>query len=101
MGTVLDAQFDGRVEVVVLAFESCVTVSQGEMRKESPPVQEPPVAEAFPIQPGSAKKGRSKGSKLSFGTTGRGKFQNVEPTLYNGQDLDIPTFVRRGILLDR
>jgi cell division protein FtsZ len=66
----------------------------------APAVAEPPVADDFPIQPGT-KKTRGKGSKLSFGATGRGKFQNVEPTIYNGQDLEIPTFVRRGIQLDR
>jgi cell division protein FtsZ len=101
MGTVLDPQYDGRVEVVVLAFETWVTTLPAESKKDAPPVQEPPVADNFPIHPGSAKRSRGKSSKLSFGTTGRGKFQNVEPTLFNGQDLDIPTFVRRGILLER
>jgi cell division protein FtsZ len=104
MGTVLDAQYDGRIEVVALAFESgAVSVAPplAESKKDAPPVQEPPVADTFPIHPGSARKARGKSSKLSFGTTGRGKFQNVEPTLFNGQDLDIPTFVRRGILLER
>jgi cell division protein FtsZ len=101
MGTVLDAHYDGRIEVVVLAFENWISTLSSETKKDAPPVQEPPVADSFPIHPGSAKKVRGKSSKLSFGTTGRGKFQNVEPTLFNGQDLDIPTFVRRGILLER
>lgn len=101
MGTVLDAQYEGRVEVVVLAFENWVSTVPVETKKDSPPLQEPPVADNFPIHPGSAKKNRGKSSKLSFGTTGRGKFHNVEPTLFNGQDLDIPTFVRRGLLLER
>jgi hypothetical protein len=38
---------------------------------------------------------------LSSGATGKGKFQNVEPTIYNGQDLDIPTYLRKNIHLDR
>lgn len=100
MGTVLDPQYDGRIELVALSFESWTAAVPVEPRKDAPPTQEPPVAEAFPIQPGS-RKGRAKGSKLSFGTTGRGKFQNVEPTLFNGQDLDVPTFIRRGIALER
>lgn len=100
MGTVLDPQYEGRVELVVMTFESWSAAVQMEARKESPTVAEPPVADDFPIQPGT-KKTRGKGSKLSFGATGRGKFQNVEPTIFNGQDLDIPTFVRRGIQLDR
>ena len=100
MGTVLDAQFDGRIELVVMTFESWAAATTLDARKESPPMHEPPVAEDFPIQSGT-KRSRSKGSKLSFGATGRGKFQNVEPTIHNGQDLDIPTFLRRGIQLDR
>lgn len=102
MGTVLDDQYDGRIELVALAFESWSAGIPIDSAKETlvPSAQEPPVADAFPIQPGS-RKGRSKGSKLSFGATGRGKFQNVEPTLFNGQDLDLPTYVRRGITLER
>jgi len=100
MGTVLDEQYEGRIELVVLAFESWTAAAQIEPRKDIASTQEPPVAEAFPIQPGS-RKGRGKTSKLSFGATGRGKFQNVEPTLFNGQDLDVPTYMRRGITLDR
>ena len=100
MGTVLDEQYEGRIDLVVLAFESWTAAVQIEPRKDAPPAQEPPVAEAFPIQPGS-RKGRGKASKLSFGATGRGKFQNVEPTLFNGLDLDVPTYMRRGITLDR
>ncbi len=101
MGTVLDAGYEGRVEVVALAFEGgAARASEG--RGELPLIQEPPVAEAFPIQPGGRKGGRAKGgSKLAYGATGRGKFQNVEPTMIDGQDLDVPTYVRRGILLER
>jgi len=29
----------------------------------------------------------------------RGRFQNMAPTTYNGEDLDIPTYIRRGIRL--
>jgi cell division protein FtsZ len=101
MGTVLDPRFDGRIELVALAFESWTAAAQpAESRRDAPPVQEPPVAEAFPIQSGS-KKSRAKGSKLSLNAPGRGKFQNVEPTLHDGQDLDVPTFLRRGITLER
>jgi cell division protein FtsZ len=30
----------------------------------------------------------------------RGRFDKSEPTLYDGQDLDVPTFLRRGIRLN-
>ena len=31
----------------------------------------------------------------------RGRFDKSEPTLYNGEDLDVPTFIRRGVSLKR
>ena len=100
MGTVLDAGYDGRIELVALAFESWTAAVLPESRKDSPPVQEPPVADAFPIQSGN-RKNRGKSSKLSLNASGRGKFQNVEPTINEGEDLDVPTFLRRGITLER
>lgn len=39
---------------------------------------------------------------LEFDAAGnKGRFRNVEPTMLDGEDLDIPTFIRRGISLDR
>ena len=37
---------------------------------------------------------------LGVGPQGRGRFNNAEPTIWNNEDLDIPTFLRRGINLD-
>lgn len=104
MGTVLDGAYEGRLELVAMAFESWAAAAPAvEVRKEASAAAEPPVADDFPIQPGTRKSRAAKGgaSKLSYGATGRGKFQNVEPTIFHGQDLDIPTFVRRGIQLER
>jgi hypothetical protein len=36
---------------------------------------------------------------LTFDLADKGRFKNVEPTYYEGEDLDTPTFVRRGIKL--
>jgi cell division protein FtsZ len=100
MGTVQDQGFEGRIELVALAFESWTAASSVAPIPDVSAGHEPPVAESFPIRPGG-RRSRAKGSKLSFGATGRGKFDQVEPTLHAGQDLDIPTFVRRGITLER
>jgi len=104
MGTVIDPAFDGRIEVVIFCFENSInavveTKKNPSASNASTTTSIPP-AEVFQIQPGSAKRSKSK-SKLSPGATGKGKFQNVEPTIYNGQDLDIPTYLRKNIHLDR
>lgn len=38
---------------------------------------------------------------LRFEPVGRGRFKDVEPTILDGQDLDIPAYRRRGIRLER
>lgn len=40
-------------------------------------------------------------SKLELSPTGKGKFKDVEPTIYDGEDLDIPAFLRKGIQLPK
>ncbi|MBP5321163.1 MAG: hypothetical protein J6334_09245 [Kiritimatiellae bacterium] len=115
MGTVLDDRFNGRIELVLVAFESwTVTEDMPAMPLLTPAPAvtveavkggegasaEPPVVEAMPVA-SAVRRGRRSASKLSFGPSGLGKFQNMEQTLVNGQDLDIPTFQRRGITLER
>jgi len=38
--------------------------------------------------------------KAGGSAQGRGRFSNAEPTTWNGEDLDTPTFLRRNISLD-
>jgi cell division protein FtsZ len=51
---------------------------------------------------GGVMSGRRKKNKgpLGVGPSGRGRFKNAEPTIWNGEDLDIPTFIRRNVNLD-
>ncbi|HPQ67459.1 MAG TPA: hypothetical protein PLI51_12090, partial [bacterium] len=39
-------------------------------------------------------------TEINFEVLERGKFAGTEPTLLEGEDLDIPTFIRRGESLD-
>jgi cell division protein FtsZ len=77
-----EATFCGRLSVVAMLFESG-------NKTES---------EAH----GSVMSGRRRKTKgpLGTGPVGRGRFKNAEPTIWNGEDLDIPTFIRRNINLD-
>lgn len=45
------------------------------------------------------KKNKSVQSRLQLEPIGRGKFKDVEPTIWEGEDLDVPTFMRRQITL--
>lgn len=78
-----EVTFSGRISVVVMLFESSA------------------VAEDKSTVSGimSSKRKKNK-NPLSHGPSGRGRFKNAELTIFNGEDLDIPTFIRRQINLD-
>jgi cell division protein FtsZ len=48
---------------------------------------------------------RNPGSKLRQGMlpleiVSKGRFEKIEPTIYEGEDLDVPTYIRRGVPLN-
>ena len=43
---------------------------------------------------------RARKGAPGLGAAGRGRFKNAEPTIWRDEDLDVPTFVRKGISLD-
>ena len=43
---------------------------------------------------------RMKQTQLPLEIVSRGRFEKSEPTIYHGQDLDVPTYIRRGIALN-
>jgi cell division protein FtsZ len=46
------------------------------------------------------KPGRLKQTQLPLEIISRGRFEKSEPTIHHGQDLDVPTYIRRGISLN-
>ena len=78
-----EATFAGRLSVVVMLFESAAKADD-------------------PEKPGGvmSTRHRRNRSALATGPNGRGRFKNAEPTIWNGEDLDIPTFIRRNVTLD-
>jgi len=85
LGTVNDeATFSGRIAVVVMIFEMDGRASSSADDAKAA---------------GGHRHKRSK-SVLGAGPSKRGRFNNAEPTTWRGEDLDVPTFIRRGINLD-
>ena len=58
-----------------------------------PTSPEPPAPAAPPV----AKVPQERQESLPFEPLNRGRFEKSEPTIVNGQDLDVPTFMRRNI----
>ena len=82
---------DCRIELVVFAFDGVARNSGGQ--------DEPPALDIDSIKPRAAKRRRQQtGTDMPAGK----RFLNVEPTVgENGENLDVPTFSRRDIRLDR
>ena len=39
-------------------------------------------------------------TQLPLTIVSKGRFDKSEPTKHNGEDLDVPTFIRRGVVLN-
>ena len=82
LGTVNDDDtFSGRLAVVVFVFEQSTMTSR--------PVQVPV----------SGAPRRQTGEHAAL--AGNSRFQRAEKTMWNDEDLDIPTYIRRALTLDR
>jgi hypothetical protein len=96
MGTIVDEGWRGRVTVTVVASDQA---------------GEGPVAEAAreAVPRGAGKERPARGRKKPASAQGRfrldpfgqGRFKGAEPTILEGEDLDIPTFLRREIPVER
>ena len=98
LATVNDEEtFSGRISVVALLFES----GSGPCAEAAADRQG-----AFALSSQSAKPTPQRSSRrvaknpLSQGPQGRGRFNNVAPTIWHGTDLDVPTYLRQGITLE-
>jgi len=106
MGATVDDDWQGRLMVTVLAAEHWVAGPQltGKPVSILPPnLAVAPVAPATPEQAGGSDEATPAQKELVFEKQDRGRFDKVEPTIYGNEDLDVPTFHRRGmkILSDR
>ena len=57
----------------------------------------PSKSEAKLQQAAAAKKAEAKQETLQFEPISRGRFEKSEPTIIDGQDLDVPTFLRKNV----
>lgn len=92
LGTVLDERFAGQISLVAIFFD-VMRVPQ-EIPDEAPPED---LAGGL-VRRQSRKRSRSD-SILKPGSAGR--FKGMEGTFVDGEDLDVPTYLRMHITLDR
>lgn len=101
-GALVDPAWRDRISITVLVTENWLENREGrvpardtahglpaetaEVREEITPVM---------TRPG----GDPEQTEIPFDSVGKGRFEKVEPTFHDGEDPDIPTYVRRGIKL--
>jgi cell division protein FtsZ len=69
-------------------------------RKPAPPKEspvEPPVAPVKSPAPAKEKSLQARQEVMQFEPVTRGRFEKSEPTIVEGQDLDVPTYLRKNV----
>ena len=103
-GTDINPEFEGRIGVTLFASEQW---HEGASTPLDFPNMEVPAADDEKAPSGSVQpETNGKKTRIQLTQTSlnldppvKGRFRGVEPTLYGGEDLDIPTFIRRKIKL--
>lgn len=98
-GATTQTGWKDRVAVTVIASETWCDWQDPVTEKPVPEQDEQLLMPIVKKKKGSPKKPLPKQVDLDLEPAGKGRFRDVEPTLYQGQDLDIPTFRRRNIRL--
>ncbi len=113
MGAVIDEDLAGRVEVCVIGTSDMgtrslpprrpVTTGRKTTPASVPPFEAPAPAAPSPVATKEVAAKPSAAAKIAqeefgFGEVeSRGYFEKTERNLFDGQDLDVPTYLRRGI----
>lgn len=104
IATAVDPEYEGRLALTVILSDATEPATAPPPEPEAGAPARPAAPAAEPEADNAAqRKGKKKAvqSELTFENQGRGRFRDVEPTLMDGEDLDVPTFVRRGIRISR
>lgn len=129
MGAAIDAGMANKLSVVLIAAKNAVEKAEavpasnpaetnivpglGEANRDSTPSNPrfdsrllSSSTAPSPERPGSRHRGRRQGKiSMTQGTlpltiVSKGRFDKSEPTIHKGEDLDIPTYIRRGVPLN-
>lgn len=108
MGVAVDPILADHLVITTLAAEQWVLPEVPVEESESEPGNTPDQGPSVSHGGGGGKRGSKPNeqrkrvqAKMSFKAGGKDRFDGVAPSLYEGQDLDVPTFVRKGIRLSR
>ena len=105
MGASIDESFGDRLSVTLVAsrrenvgVEEVAPHPRMELKAPARGGAPPPIQ----LSNGRGRKSNSrmKQTQLPLEIVSKGRFEKSEPTLHQGQDLDVPTYIRRGVALN-
>jgi cell division protein FtsZ len=98
MGNVSDPRWQGQVAVTLIASEHWRDEPEPEGVPKTPETESGKGDDAA-----KARRARRKATEAQLRLPGQDKgiFKDVEPTIVDGQDLDLPTYRRRGVVLGK
>lgn len=100
MGTSIDESWNDAISVTLVA--SRFWHAEDEADEKSPP--EPASPEESPSAPAGKKKKKKPEptqAQLILEGISKGIFKDVEPTIIDGEDMDVPTFIRRRVTVPK
>ena len=105
MGAAVDAALNDKLCVTVIAAKENVAPAGVSPRAETRVAHPAIMAQRETAMPRPAARTRRAASKLiqaqlPLSIISKGRFDKSEPTKHNGEDLDVPTFLRRGVPLN-
>lgn len=115
MGAAIDVAEKNKLSVTLIATKNlkmeapATTSEEGALRETAPRygVRQIPSAPSLTLEQReqTVRRGRRGSQKMLQGQlplaiVSKGRFDKSEPTIYRGEDLDVPTYVRRGVPLN-
>ncbi|MCK5849548.1 MAG: cell division FtsZ family protein [Kiritimatiellae bacterium] len=105
MGTVKEELSEGKIAITVLVSDTCTSFDESGSEKKEKPLHNAYSRGVSGINNSwSAKKSSKVDNELELqlplfqlDTVSKRRFKDIAPTIMNGEDLDIPTFIRRRL----
>lgn len=107
MGAAIAQEWEDRLGITIISAEKWVAPLKDtssvttEAKEEIEETEELPDEEEKDQQPARRRRRKSVQTRLTLEPAGKGRFDKVEPTLFQGEDLDTPTFIRRRLKLSQ
>jgi len=105
MGTAVDNAWQDTLSVTIVASRYWREEGELEERTEDKPDPEPVPGTDSAAPPSSQKKKKRKAMEtqpqLVLGGISKGLFKDVQPTIVDNEDMDMPTFIRKHVTVDK